>query len=42
LHKRKKRWCAKEQIGPKATSIDSVFIEELEENEVMEQQFVEA
>jgi hypothetical protein len=31
-----KHWCASEQIGPKATLIDLVFIEESEEDEVVE------
>jgi hypothetical protein len=37
----KRHWCPKEQIGPRATSIDPMFIEELEDDERVEQHFVE-
>jgi hypothetical protein len=36
LHRSRKSWCAREQTRPRATSINPVFIEELEENEAME------
>jgi hypothetical protein len=32
LCKSKKCWCARKQIGPKATLVNLVFIEELEED----------
>jgi hypothetical protein len=41
LCKSKRSWHAREQIGPGATSIDLVFIKKLEEDEVVEQHFVE-
>jgi len=42
LRKSRRNWYVRKQIGLKVTSIDSMFIEELEEYEVMEQHFVEA
>jgi hypothetical protein len=33
---KQRSWCAKEETGPGATLIDSVFIEELEEDKAME------
>ncbi len=36
LDRNRRHWCAKEQIGPGATSIDLVFIEELKEDKVVE------
>jgi hypothetical protein len=42
LCRSKRHWFAKEQTGPGATSVDLVFIEESKEDEVVEQQFVEA
>jgi hypothetical protein len=41
LHKTKRHWHPKEQTRPRATSIDSVFIEESEDDEVVGQHFVE-
>jgi hypothetical protein len=41
LHKSKRHWCAREQIGPRTTLVDPMFIEELEENETVEYHFVE-
>jgi hypothetical protein len=37
-----KSWCASEQAWPRAILEDRVFIEKLEEDEIVEQQFVEA
>jgi len=37
----KRRWCPKEQLGPITASIDLMFIEELEDDEGVEQHFVE-
>jgi hypothetical protein len=42
LHKSRRCWPVREQIRPRATSIDLVFIEKLEEDKAMEQHFVEA
>ncbi len=42
LQRSRKHWHAREQIGLKATSIDLVFIEYSEEDEVVQQHFVEA
>jgi hypothetical protein len=42
LCKSKRHWRVREQREPGATSIDLMFIEELEENEVVERHFVEA
>ncbi len=39
--KYKRSWCAREQIRLGATLLHLVFIERLEENEVVEQHFVE-
>jgi hypothetical protein len=36
LHKSKRCWYPKEQTKPRATSIESVFIEELEDDEALE------
>jgi len=41
LHRSERRWCPKEQKGLKTTSIDSVFIEESEDDEGVQQHFVE-
>jgi len=41
LHRSERCWCPTEQIRLKTTSIDSVFIEELEDDEGVEQHFVE-
>ncbi len=41
LCKGKRHWRARKQTGPRATSVDIVFTEELEEDEVVEQHFVE-
>ncbi len=40
LRKSKRYWRPKEQTRPRATSIDSVFIEESKDDEAMEQHFV--
>jgi hypothetical protein len=32
LHKHKKGWSTSEQVGPKATLVDLVYIEELDED----------
>jgi hypothetical protein len=42
LWRSKRSWRASEQKGPRITLVDPMFIEELEEDEAMEQQFVEA
>jgi hypothetical protein len=42
LHRCKRGWSSSEQARPWATSMDLVYIEELEEDEGVEQQFVEA
>ncbi len=42
LRRSRRHWCIREQIGPRATFVDSMFIEELEEDEVVKQHFVEA
>ncbi len=42
LHRHKKGQSVTKQIGPRVTSMDLVYIEESKEDEVMEQQFVEA
>jgi hypothetical protein len=42
LHKCKRSWSVSEQVGPWIISVDLMYIEELEENKVVEQQFVEA
>jgi len=42
LRKSRQRWRAREQIGLGVTSINSVYIEESEEDETMKHQFVEA
>jgi hypothetical protein len=42
LYKHIRGWNSSEQAGPGATSVDLVNIEELEEDEAMEQQYVEA
>jgi hypothetical protein len=42
LLRSRRLWCAREQIGPITTSIDSVCIEVLEENETKEQHFMDA
>jgi hypothetical protein len=42
LRKSKRRWHAKEQIRPRATSIDLMCIKVSEEDETKEQHFVEA
>ncbi len=36
LCRSKRCWCVKEQIGPRATSIDVMFIEESQEDKAME------
>jgi hypothetical protein len=36
LRKSRRHWCVREQRKPGATSVDLMFIEELEENEVVE------
>jgi len=36
LHKSKRRWCVKVQIRPKVTLVDLMFIEESEEDKVVE------
>jgi len=41
LHISERHWCPKEQIGLKVTLIDPVFIEESEDDEGVEQHFVE-
>jgi hypothetical protein len=38
----RKSWDVKEQMGPCVTSVDLVFIEESEEEEVVKEHFVEA
>jgi hypothetical protein len=38
----KRCWCAKKQIGQGVTLVGLVFIEESEEDEVVEQHFVKA
>jgi hypothetical protein len=35
LRRSRRHWCIREQIGPRATFVDSMFIEELEEDEVV-------
>jgi hypothetical protein len=42
LHRSKRSWHAKEQIGSRATLVDPMFIEDSEEDEAVEQHFVEA
>ncbi len=42
LHKSKRCWHAREHIRPRATLVDPLFIEESEEDEAVEQHFVEA
>lgn len=42
LHKRRRGWSSSVQVGLKATSVDLVNIEELEEDKSVEQWFVEA
>jgi hypothetical protein len=42
LHRSRRRWHAREQTGPRATSIDLVCIEESKEDKVEEHHFVEA
>jgi hypothetical protein len=42
LHGSKRHWCAKKQIGQGVTLVGSMFIEESEEDEVVEQHFVKA
>jgi orotate phosphoribosyltransferase len=42
LRKSRKRWCAREQIGPIVTLVDSMFIKKSKEDKTMEQHFVEA
>jgi hypothetical protein len=39
LRRSRRHWHVKEQIGPRATLVDLMFIEELEEDKVMEQHF---
>ncbi len=41
LRKSKRCQCARKRMGPRATLVDMVFIEKLEEDEVVEQHFVE-
>jgi len=38
----KRRWCVRKQIRLGTTLVDLIFIEELKENKVVEQHFVEA
>jgi hypothetical protein len=40
LCRSRRSWHAREQTRPRATSVDPVFIEELEEDETMEAQIV--
>jgi hypothetical protein len=42
LRKSRKNWHVRKQIGLRATSVDSMFIEESKEDEAVEQHFVEA
>jgi len=42
LRRSKRRWHAREQIGPRVTSVDLVCIKVSEEDETKEQHFVEA
>ncbi len=42
LHKSKRSWHAKEQTILRTTLVDPMFIEDSEEDEAMEQDFVEA
>jgi len=41
LHKNKKSWCAREQIGPRATLLNPVFNEKSKEDEVVEEHFMD-
>jgi hypothetical protein len=41
LHISKRSWCAREQTKPRVTLVDPVFIKESEEDEDVEQHFVE-
>jgi hypothetical protein len=42
LDRNRIHWCAEKQIGPRATSIDVVFIEELKEDKIAKLHCVEA
>ncbi len=42
MHRSKRRWCPKKQTRLRSTSIYPMFIDESEDDEAVEQHFVEA